>query len=367
MDGTDEEAWQRALMRVLSNGGLRGALQPIVDLRRGTVVGHELLARFDGPPDAGPDRWFAAAERHDLAGPLTAATVEAGLALLEELPPNTFLTINLEPPQVDAPVVLDAFRSIDRLDRVVLELTEHAVVERPDELLGRLRGLQDRGARVAIDDAGAGYAGLALLLSLRPDIVKLDRGLIANLDTDPAKRVLVHALGQLAGSIDAWVLAEGIETLEELDELVALQVPLGQGYLLGRPASAFADEIPLEAVATIQDRIQRDTHENLAVSLLQRVPTVTPDRSVGEGMIRIVVDDLGRPVAVEPGDVTRQSDPLLAKPSESLVEVARRAVARAADRWHEPIVLTDGRGVAVGVIDVRRLLERLAAGPPASH
>jgi EAL domain-containing protein (putative c-di-GMP-specific phosphodiesterase class I) len=365
---TDHDDYEPALARVLAGeGGISGVLQPIVDLRRGSIVGHELLSRFDGPPQASPDRWFAAADRLGVAASLTATTIRSGLDLLDRLPPNTFLTINLEPPHLDAPEVVAAFDRAERLDRLVLELTEHAVIERPGELLERLAGVRRRGARLAIDDAGAGYAVLALLLSVRPDIVKLDRELISGLDTDPVKRVLVHALGELAGSIDAWVLAEGIETLDELDELVALRVPLGQGYLLGGPDPAFAGDIPVEATRTIHDRIQRDAHEELAVALLQRVPVVAEDAPVGDGMTRIVVDGLHRPTAVEPGDGTRRAAPLLGKPSEPLVELARRAVARSADRWHEPLVLTDGRGTAVGVVEVRRLLERLATGVTVSR
>lgn len=355
-------AWQQAIDEVVADPSrLRAVVQPIVDLRRGVVVGHELLSRFEGPPDATPDRWFAAAERLGRGAELAALSVRRGMDLLDELPSNTFLTINLEPPHIDAPPVLAAFARGERLDRVILELTEHTAVDRPQELLDRLAPLRERGARLALDDAGAGYAGLALLLALRPDLVKLDRGLIMGLDTDPVKRVLVRALGELAGSTDAWVLAEGIETLEELDELVTLQVPLGQGYLLGRPAPGFAAEIPIDAVQTIQTRVQRQELPHLMVTLLQQVPQVTAAEPPSADTLRLATDELGRPVALDRGDGTRTRSLLLAKPSEQVHAVAARAAAREAYTAADPVVLTDGRGVAVGIATVPRLLEHLAA------
>lgn len=246
----------------------------------------------------------------------------------------------------------------------MLELTEHTVIDRPEQLLASLADLRARGARIAVDDAGSGYAGLALLLALRPDIVKLDQALVRGLDVDPAKRALVRAFGELADSIDAWVLAEGIETLEELEELVTLEVPLGQGYLLGRPQAGFTVEIPLALATTIHGRVARGVHRDLIVTLQERAPTGRPDESPSVGSLRIVLDPMDRPVAIELGDGLRQPTPLLAKPSELTTAVAARAAARGDGRWSEPVVLTDGRGVYVGVVRIPRILERLAA---ASH
>ncbi len=362
-DATAAADWDAAIRRVLSpDGAVDVALQPIIDLQRASVTGHEMLARFPGPPHVGPDRWFAAAEQRGLGGALAARTVQRGLALLDGLPDNTFLTINVEPQHLHDEAVRDAFGARPRLDRLFVELTEHAVVERPDDLGAELDALCERGARVAVDDAGAGYAGLSMLLALRPQLVKLDRSLIAGLDRDPAKRVLVRAMGELAATFDAWVLAEGIETERELAELVALDVPLGQGYLFGRPAPGFTPEVPAEVLLTIADRRRRGEYAELAVSLLEDVPLVAdddPGAAEPAGELRVVVDGHTRPVALDTGEQIR-SAPLLAKPSEPLAVVARRAVARGHGRWDEPVVLTDGRGVAVGVVTVDRMLEHLA-------
>lgn len=349
-----------SLRRVLDDpDALHDLVQPIIDLARGSIVGFEMLSRFHGPPDATPDRWFAAADRDGLGGELAARSLVQGLRRLTELPPNTFLSVNLEPQHLGSEPVRRVLAEAGRLDRLVVELTEHVAIDDPVRARNELSALREQGARTAVDDAGTGYAGLAMLLTLRPDLIKLDRSLVEAIDGDPAKRVLVRALGELADSIDAWVLAEGLETTGELEELVDLGVPLGQGYLLGRPAATFTEQIPLSIVRTIHDRLARRDYDTLAVSLQRRVLTVGRTCEPSRGSLQVVVDDLDRPLAVDPGDGSRRVDPLLAKPSEPIAEVARRAAARAPDRFAEPVVLTDGRGRVVGVLTLDRVLEHL--------
>ena len=122
-------------------------------------------------------------------------------------------------------------------ERVVLELTEHDEIPDYASLRQSLDRLRARGVRIAVDDAGAGYAGLQHILSLEPEILKLDLQLIRGIDQDIARRALARCLVDFAGEIGAAVLAEGISSLAELDVLRAVGVPLGQGYYLGRPAA----------------------------------------------------------------------------------------------------------------------------------
>lgn len=357
----DDAWWQAIRDRIATPGAVRTVLQPIVDLQRGAVVGHEALTRIAGPPAASPDRWFAAAEANDLGARLAAATIERALAQVPDLPANTFLTVNCEPQHLCDPDVLAVLCPPGgSLQRVVVELTEHASVT-IDRLRASFERIREAGGRIAIDDAGAGYAGLAMLLDVRPELVKLDRSLVTGLDTDPARRVLVQAIGELTASIDAWVLAEGIETLAELETLVRLGVPLGQGYLLGRPAPEFTPDIPIEAADAIQGQVRRGALDDLVVSLLQRVTTIrADDASASPPVARVIVDALDRPVALDLADGTRTSRLLLAKPSEPIASVARRVAARPEGDWSTPVVLTDGRGVTVGIVPVPSLLERLA-------
>jgi len=120
--------------------------------------------------------------------------------------------------------------------RVVLEITEHEAVDDYDTLIRGLAGLREQGVRVAIDDAGAGFASLRHTLQIAPDIVKLDISLTRNIDTDHARQALASALVQFADEMEITIVAEGIETPEELAELVQLGVHYGQGFYLAKPS-----------------------------------------------------------------------------------------------------------------------------------
>jgi EAL domain-containing protein (putative c-di-GMP-specific phosphodiesterase class I) len=115
-------------------------------------------------------------------------------------------------------------------------LTEHHKISDYHGLRLYLDRFRARGFRIAVDDAGAGYAGLQHILSLRPDVIKLDIALTRNVDTDPARRALSACLARFADEIGAEVIAEGIETAAELDTLQSLGIRWGQGFYLGRPA-----------------------------------------------------------------------------------------------------------------------------------
>lgn len=235
---TEETRWRRnqkfrhTLQQVIDGGRLEIAYQPIIDLKRGTVVGYEALSRFPGPLALRPEQWFLEADRVGLGGVVEARVIDTALTQGRSRPANTFLSINVSPGQVNNPDVQRALMAAD-LDGIVLEITEHQVVGDYRALGAALATLRDGGARIAVDDAGAGYAGLQQLLGIRPDFIKLDKALVQGIDRDEAKLVLAEALGTFAGRIDAWLIAEGIETTAELDACIRLEVPLGQGWGLG--------------------------------------------------------------------------------------------------------------------------------------
>src|SRR3954449_963373 len=242
--------WTRAIERVLAEPELvRPVFQPIVDLDRGVASGYEMLARFVSPIKASPLVWFAEAERRGLDTQLEAMLVEAGLDALGWLPDGCFLTINVSPRALGSEPVAALLAARESLEGVVIEVTEQAVVEDYDDLEYVLRSLRAAGAAIAVDDAGAGYASLHHIVALRPQFVKLDRSLVADLDRDEAKLAVIEALVTFSSRIDAWVVAEGIERAEEMAALQRLRVPLAQGYWLGMPAPA------MEPVADAQ----RDT------------------------------------------------------------------------------------------------------------
>src|SRR5579875_2611059 len=191
--------WRELLRRPLERGTVTAAYQAIVDVARGVVVGYEALARFPGPTTAGPLEWFAAARRLGLAADLEAAALSAALLGRPHLPRNCFLTVNVSPDLLDSAPVRRVFEAEGDLGGLVVELTEQTPIDSYRSLEPHLNRLRAAGALIAVDDAGAGYAGLTHLLGLRPSIIKLDRGLVEGIDRDEAKRALLEMIGVFAG------------------------------------------------------------------------------------------------------------------------------------------------------------------------
>ena len=217
---------------IVRPGVVRPVFQPIVSLASGEPVGYEALARFDGKPGLPPSWWFSEAHRFGLGAALEAEAVRAALAF-EGRPPGTFLSLNLSPSALASAEVTASLPS--DLSGFVLEITEEERVFNVEGLQRDLEPLRARGARIAVDDAGEGYAGLQQVMSMRADIIKLDRALVADVHADPAKVALIGSLVHFARSTGAAICAEGIETLEELRVLIHLGVAYGQGWALGRP------------------------------------------------------------------------------------------------------------------------------------
>jgi diguanylate cyclase (GGDEF)-like protein len=211
---------------------VRPVFQPIVALASGEPVGYEALARFDGKPGLPPSWWFSQAHRFGLGAALEGESVRAALAQPNR-PDGTFLSINLSPSALASGEVVDQLPADMR--GLVLEITEEERVLDVERLQRLLDPLRARGARIAVDDAGEGYAGLRQVMSMRADIIKLDRSLVADVHADPAKVALIGSLVGFARSTGAAICAEGIETLEELRVLIHLGVAYGQGWALARP------------------------------------------------------------------------------------------------------------------------------------
>lgn len=222
------------IRRVLAGEGLTMVFQPIADLVDGRVVGLEALARFSGEPEQGPDRWFAEAAEVGLATELELAAALAAAAHFEQLPPGAYLSLNLSPDSVLSPMFRDIFANAP-VEKVVVEITEHAPVQEYAALANALGEFREGGGKLAVDDAGAGFASLRHILRLAPDIIKLDVTLTRGIDVGEASQAMAGALATFASKTRATIVAEGIETQEELSALRDLGIFHGQGYLLARP------------------------------------------------------------------------------------------------------------------------------------
>ncbi len=249
---------QDAAVRACRGSGvLRMDFQPIIDTARGTVVGYESLARFSGPPHATPDRWFAVARAAGVGAELEARALRTALDARSALPPNCFLSVNVGPDALLAAPVAAVFAAAGDLRGVVVEITEQAAVTCYDALITAIAPVRAAGALLAVDDAGAGFASLKHITVLRPDFVKVDRDLVAGIDTDETKAAVVEALGMFTSRLDAWLIAEGVETTAELDRLLSLRVPLVQGYGLGRPGPVMGAARPRGGRAVPAAQVRR--------------------------------------------------------------------------------------------------------------
>jgi EAL domain-containing protein (putative c-di-GMP-specific phosphodiesterase class I) len=205
--------------------------QPVVRLKDHAIVGYEALTRFtDG---SSPLQRFAEAERVGLAVDLERAAVASAIRAAAGLPEGPWLSINI------SPAVLPRLREVASLTEetkrpLVVEITERMAIED----YGAARRLLRRhlpNARIAVDDAGAGFSSLRHIAELRPAIVKLDMQLVRNVHRDPAREALVAGMVHFAAASGCELIAEGIETEQERRALMRLGVTLGQGFLLGRP------------------------------------------------------------------------------------------------------------------------------------
>jgi len=220
---------------VLATGALAMVYQPIVAIDDSTVVGAEALARFATEPPRPPNEWFdeAAALGRDIE--LELAAIDMAIAGLDRLPAHAFLSVNASPTTVRSAGLHDLLSRTDA-ERVVIEITEHQRIDDYEPVQNALQQLRTIGVRVAVDDTGAGYASLTHILRLQADILKLDIGLTRGIDHDPVRRSLAAALVAFAHDTGAHIVAEGVETAAELDELRTLGVTWAQGYHLARPS-----------------------------------------------------------------------------------------------------------------------------------
>jgi EAL domain-containing protein (putative c-di-GMP-specific phosphodiesterase class I) len=229
-----DEALRGDIERFVSGHGIWMVFQPIMELATRQEIGMEALARFGSIPSRPPDQWFAEATALELGLQLELRTLKEALDALPKIPHGEFLSVNCSHRAAESTEFAERFDGVE--DRIVLEITEHEAVEDYAALAEALAPLRERGARVAVDDVGAGYASLRHALQLAPDMVKMDISLTRDIDRDPARRALASALISFAEETDMTIVAEGIETVAELDALLELGVRYGQGFFLARPA-----------------------------------------------------------------------------------------------------------------------------------
>jgi len=237
---------------VLDQRAVRCVYQPVVNLRTQEIFAYEALARSKSPDFDGPISLFAAAVEHNCTGELGRMLREMAI---EEVP-NQKLFVNIHPAELNEKWLVQPNDPIfQHTQDLYLEITESIPLSHFHLCQSILAEVRDRGVHLVVDDLGAGYSNLKYIADLHPRVVKLDRGLIAGLRIGTRLFKLVSAIVVLCRELGAMVVAEGIETVDELRAVIAAGAHYGQGYLLARPATPPPEDIhwPEELEADVRE------------------------------------------------------------------------------------------------------------------
>jgi EAL domain-containing protein (putative c-di-GMP-specific phosphodiesterase class I) len=217
------------------------AWQPIIAWRERKVIGYEALLRTDEATLARPPHFLDAAARlgrtHDLGRVARARTAADG----RNAPAGVRLFVNVQAADLaDDDLILGTAPLSTLAAQTTIEITERASLHDAGDLRGRFEAMRALGFRLAVDDLGAGYAGLSSLALINPEVVKLDMSIVRSVDTSPAKQEVIRSITRLCADLQMELIVEGVETIEERDTLAGLGCDLMQGYLFARPSFGFA-------------------------------------------------------------------------------------------------------------------------------
>jgi EAL domain-containing protein (putative c-di-GMP-specific phosphodiesterase class I) len=236
----DREQLDRTFARALDR--IQIVFHPILSMKERRAIGYEALVRSDEPTLSHPiallDTAGLLGRHEDLTRAIYTRIGERAI----DLPSGRLLFVNVHPPDLLDPSLHGMGSPLaPYADRIVLEITERASIERMGDITDVVRDLRLLKYRLAVDDLGTGYAGLASFTQLSPDLVKLDRSLITGIHSNPVKQRVVKAMNTLCADLGMKVISEGVETAAERDALMELGADLLQGYLFGQPSAKFEE------------------------------------------------------------------------------------------------------------------------------
>ncbi|MCL5982685.1 MAG: EAL and GGDEF domain-containing protein [Firmicutes bacterium] len=399
--GLESLRYRQEFLEILANKQLSVVYQPIVSLTSGEMLGWEALAR--GPENSyfsRPDLLFNFAEEVGLLFPAEKVCREKAISCIGDLDAEQKLFLNVHPRTMSDPnfikgETLQILRNHGLAPRnIVFEITERHSIGDFSSFKQLIENYRSQGYRIAIDDVGAGFSGLQTIAEIRPDFIKIDMSLVRNIDSILSRQAVVEALISLAGNINSRVVAEGVETQQELNTLLLKGVHYAQGYYLARPefprptvAGPAASYIRHRKVAGLIGRQRYMSVGDLAVpvQMVEEETTVSKVKELLEGLRQpdsclvvvrgqetaglVMKQKLYRTLSSLYGislyferHITEVMDhaPLILESYTTLEQAAELAMNRDQDKLYDDLVVVDADGALIGVVSIQRLFETLA-------
>lgn len=373
--------------------------QPIVSLTDGGIIGYEALSRGPaGTPLERPDKLFKEAEDNNLLWELEYLCRMNAIERAKPILQSKYLFINVDPKVIDNDKYKTGFTrnlastyNVNPMN-IIFEITERTAIEDYKKFRRAIDNYINQGYRIAIDDTGAGYSGLRMLAEIHPQYIKIDMELIRDIDKKPINQTLIKTLHDFAVTSHMSVIAEGIETVDELNVLIDIGISYGQGYLLQKPSKDFSEINPIIREMIINKKKQKEkqyfyTTGSMPIGEIARLDSCISSTTTGNIVNRmftnnpavygIPVVDNGNPVGLimrnnfyanlatqygvavfmnRPIRLLMNKNPLIVDYNTSLAQVSRIAIGRRDEDLYDYIIITKDSKY-YGITTVKNLLE----------
>lgn len=393
------EGYCDEFLDILFNKNIDTYFQPIVSLKNGEYIGYEALTR--GPKESPlhfPDLLFGCAKRFNKTWEFDLLCRITAIEKAKDVVGNKFLFINIDPDIIKDSEFKKGFtkeylKSYGISPKnIIFEITEHTAITDYRSFKEIIDNYRTQGYRIAIDDAGDGYSGLRMLSEIRPNFIKIDMELVRNIDKDMLKRELIKCIQRFAESTNLKIIAEGIETYDELKTLINIGIDYGQGYFIQRPNPAFIEinpsvreniisinnrkklnqvtvsaiqigavcrqDIPLDINDTCKkaEDIFKKNHNLFGLPIvedLKIVGLIMRERFYNKAQLEGELKFYSRPIYE-----IMDTNPLIVDAEELLTDVCRRAISRKEEHVYDYIIIREGEGYR-GVVPFAGLLDSL--------
>ena len=393
-----EDDKEKLLFDIIENKKVTSLFQPIVNLRNGSILGFEALSR--GPKGSifeDPLEMFDFAKRMELLYSLEQITRESAIYKAKDIDKDIKLFINVDPNVVYDKEFKRGFTShlLENTSlsekNIVFEITEKSHISDLSSFKILIDHYRKQGYKMAIDDTGAGYSGLQSIISILFDFIKIDRSLISNIDKNPVKYALLETFVNFSRKIKSYIIAEGIETMAELNTLIELGVDYGQGYLISRPSMEFKKEYPLKNyimqnnsnsdiklkkikigdIASLNITVQLDTETEKIVSIFENNNTIQSVVVLDKNSIPVGIvmreklyhklgSKYGYAVYMERAvDLIMDKNPMIINYKEAIADVSKMAMQRDSFNVYDCIIV-EKKSMYYGTVSIKSLLEEVS-------